>query len=683
MRSITNKLLSKVLILAMAIMISVTFPGSARALDELFSIGNDIYYYDPDDTCSPATSSGTTQSTGSETRVGITIAQANIKKAYGSTSQADRYRDAMELFSSHNPDFVTLNEIHTPNSQLTYKTYKVFGQQHPDAATAEDQGVRVAWDTERWKKVDGGLEMIHPSTPSNPISGRDRYAAWATFQNLENNAVVSVISTHWNTSSENNPARAKLAGENLSTLTSTLQSKGSVFVGGDFNFPISQFNASHSPAQALKPLGLQSAFSKPEDKDVNIDSIFYPKEFTVGKKETYSKSKTSRISDHPFIVASFGGSSAAGVADSGGCVCEVSNLSSTALVGSKNDEKVFNYFKSKGLSDIQTAGIMGNMAIESGFDPENVQNKTSDAAKYGERTKDPKPLTAGWGLIQWTPGSKVITAAKEAGVGDQPIYELATQLDIVWGHLQNKPPITKGSFSIPEFKKITDVEKAVNYFEDKIEGAGKPNYTDRYTAARLALDQFSGKTSTSSAGSTGGSTVGDCESLDSGAAAGNAVQTALNYAWPEYHKPNYTKLKPAYAKAVSTAQKNGKYVGGGTNPGVDCGGFVTRVMQDSGVDTDYGGGGNTDSQEKHLMESGKYKKIENPTSADLTPGAIAISSDYGGDGGGHTYMFVGKQAGFETQIASASYSPSNTAWRAPMAGHEVVADPSYNWYVLK
>ena len=167
------------------------------------------------------------------------------------------------------------------------------------------------------------------------------------------------------------------------------------------------------------------------------------------------------------------------------------------------------------------------------------------------------------------------------------------------------------------------------------------------------------------------------------AAAGDAVRTALNYAWPEYHAPNYLKLKPSYAKAIATAQKNHKYVGGGTNPGVDCGGFITRVMQDSGLDPEYGGGGATDSQEKHLMESGKYKKIENPTTADLTPGAIAIRSDYGGDGGGHTYMYVGKHAGFETEVASASYSPSNTSWRAPMAGHELVADPNYNWYVLK
>lgn len=167
-----------------------------------------------------------------------------------------------------------------------------------------------------------------------------------------------------------------------------------------------------------------------------------------------------------------------------------------------------------------------------------------------------------------------------------------------------------------------------------------------------------------------------CDESASGAAMGDAIATAINYAWPEYHPPNYFKMKPEYAAAVKNAQKAGKYVGGGKNPGIDCGGFVTRVMQDSGVDPEYGGGGNTISQMKHMASSGKYERIHPKSTADMKPGDIAVNSD-------HTYIYVGTNPGFKGSVASSSYSTSGSSWRAPMAGNEAPADPSYQWYRLK
>jgi|GEM_PF-3006374 len=165
----------------------------------------------------------------------------------------------------------------------------------------------------------------------------------------------------------------------------------------------------------------------------------------------------------------------------------------------------------------------------------------------------------------------------------------------------------------------------------------------------------------------------DCSA---GAVGGDAVATALTYAWPEYHAPNYFELKPEYKKAIELAMSKGKYVGGGQYPGVDCGGFITRVMQDSGADPQYGGGGNTISQQQHMKTSGKYQEFKPDSSADLKPGDIAINS-------GHTFMFVGEQDGFETQVASASYSRTGVSWRSPMAGKENPMNPSYTWYRLK
>ena len=44
------------------------------------------------------------------------------------------------------------------------------------------------------------------------------------------------------------------------------------------------------------------------------------------------------------------------------------------LIGTTNEEKIWNYLKSKGLSDCGVAGLMGNLYAESGLRPNNLQN---------------------------------------------------------------------------------------------------------------------------------------------------------------------------------------------------------------------------------------------------------------------------------------------------------------------
>ncbi len=172
-----------------------------------------------------------------------------------------------------------------------------------------------------------------------------------------------------------------------------------------------------------------------------------------------------------------------------------------------------------------------------------------------------------------------------------------------------------------------------------------------------------------------------------GAVLGNAVKTAVNYAWPDYRESPYTKLKPEYAAAIAKAIDSGQYVGGlPGEEGVDCGGFVTRVMIDSGADPGYNyggkisnGAGNTLQQQKYLDEAvaaGKYIKLGPQTdTSDLRPGDIAINSS-------HTFMFVGFQSGFDGNAASASVGPSS---RSPMASNTYFSNSngSFEWYRLK
>ena len=140
------------------------------------------------------------------------------------------------------------------------------------------------------------------------------------------------------------------------------------------------------------------------------------------------------------------------------------------------------------------------------------------------------------------------------------------------------------------------------------------------------------------------------------------------YAWPEYHKPPYTNRMPAYAEAVSRSIAEGRYVGGSVNgvPGIDCGGFVTIIVQNSGIEPSYNDTkGGTDNQERWVKSHGWI--MLNPdynTPVDtsiLQPGDVALSL-------GHTFIYVGEIPGFNSVIASASYTREMA--RAPMAGHE-------------
>jgi hypothetical protein len=180
-------------------------------------------------------------------------------------------------------------------------------------------------------------------------------------------------------------------------------------------------------------------------------------------------------------------------------------------------------------------------------------------------------------------------------------------------------------------------------------------------------------------------TASTCAAGD-GAVAGDIVKTAINYSWPDYHNAPYLNMKPSYKAAIDKAQANGEYVGGLSHPGVDCGGFVTRVMRDSGADPNYNWGphdgrqGATPAQQAYMdAHPDKYQNLGTKNStADLQPGDIAINSE-------HTYLYVGKQAGFNGNSASASVSFTGESWRTPMASNAYFSNSagSFTWYRLK
>lgn len=181
-------------------------------------------------------------------------------------------------------------------------------------------------------------------------------------------------------------------------------------------------------------------------------------------------------------------------------------------------------------------------------------------------------------------------------------------------------------------------------------------------------------------GGVSSSSGSSCGAFGGGAVQGSIVQTAINYAWPDHHNPNYYEMKPAYKAAIDKAQANGEYVGGLSHPGIDCGGFVTRVMRDSGADPNYNAqNGNTTAQLAYMQAHPElYKNLGTQSNTNsLQPGDIAINN-------GHTYIYVGSQAGFHGNAASASVSFSGSSWRSPMADTTYFSDSNgpFIWFRL-
>ena len=179
----------------------------------------------------------------------------------------------------------------------------------------------------------------------------------------------------------------------------------------------------------------------------------------------------------------------------------------------------------------------------------------------------------------------------------------------------------------------------------------------------------------------GGGTGGSGDMCEKPSGSGNLADLVLEYAWPEYHPAVFLEVKPGYKEVYDRRVREGKYVGSQKTYG-DCGGFVTTLLQESGFDPNYGGGGNTYTQEMYVVQSPDWELV-NPSyntpirdESELQPGDVAFNTCGSAPGScKHTYVYVGEISGFGAHIASASWDR-----RTPMAGHEQIVAQGVNWY---
>ena len=176
-----------------------------------------------------------------------------------------------------------------------------------------------------------------------------------------------------------------------------------------------------------------------------------------------------------------------------------------------------------------------------------------------------------------------------------------------------------------------------------------------------------------------GGLAGDGGKCDpSPSANGNFSEYVLKYAWPD--STTRTDKKPEYAEAIEKAKSEGRYVGDSCfGGGVDCGAFVTTILNDSGFEPKYNhsgklsdGAGYTAIQ--RAWAEANWQTVGNGASinvADLQPGDVAHSP-------GHTFVYAGDIPGFNSKIASASQCDY-----APKAGLENIASPNVTWFRKK
>lgn len=392
------------------------------------------------------------------------------------------------------------------------------------------------------------------------------------------------------------------------------------------------------------------------------------------------------------------------------------------MSGNTAEEKIWSGLNSF-MTPEQAAGVMGNMMSESHFNPAQHEIGQKNKHQPGFALDANANVSYGLGLIQWSFGRRVgmYNFVKSVNPeltnylddyekysptywsGDQfisaagaNVFDSLASLELQYLRDElNSVNSYKGIFS------ATSVYDAAKFFLEHVEIPQNPqieHHMNRVQQAEAIYSKYSGGGSNQSGAAS--YTSGGCSSAD----LNGLAEYVRAYVWPEYHPAVFLARKTEYAEAVerriasrSTLGYTYKtYVGGsvGGVPGIDCGGFVTTIMQESGYDPEYNGcGSNTGPQEYWLRDGGGSDKWVwlNPdgnsmNAASLQLGDVAFTGGYpygegkkGCDpGGGHTYMFIGSGLGFETNIASASYGSVTSSARAPMSGKEGIGGA--RWY---
>jgi len=387
-------------------------------------------------------------------------------------------------------------------------------------------------------------------------------------------------------------------------------------------------------------------------------------------------------------------------------------------------EIVWNYFINKGLTKERTAGIMGNLYQESYISPTAWEHKEDDLSYI----KNDEYTAHAWGIVQWDGERRyyINSEGSESGVIGKLINEtdLDDYINSKWsGNDTWIDEISSGVFAVndnhlkidndipkEDLNKLLLFELDYAWNELSTETLEHSSTTwleslnsEENTISKATINfhkNFEGSSDTES--EVKKYRVGYAQAIynklqntaassnSTGCSSGNVfIDAVKKYVWPDFRgwysnngdaSTGIFAVTPTvdYKAAILAADAAGKYTGDpcsslGVGGGIDCGGFVSTIIRDSGWDPNYNAskgatGGQMIWLEANWTKLGIGGSFGTET---LQPGDVAVND-------GHTYVYIGDIEGFTKQIASAS-----RCQRAPMAGKEGLSDSDYTWYRRK
>jgi murein DD-endopeptidase MepM/ murein hydrolase activator NlpD len=198
------------------------------------------------------------------------------------------------------------------------------------------------------------------------------------------------------------------------------------------------------------------------------------------------------------------------------------------LVGSNNTEKGFNFYVVKGLTPVQSAGIIGNFLRESAMEPRKVQGNPP----YLSKTIVPG---LGYGLAQWTFPSRQKALGDFARTEGRPVYDLNLQLNFAW-HEASQGDVIK------TLKTIQSVDAATEYWMDAYENPGVEALEERKAFARNVLARYGSNSAPAE------SDTSTCTSNESGEVTGE-FSLPVARRWYNQHPDWFSKPHHDYPAA--------------------------------------------------------------------------------------------------------------------------------------
>lgn len=185
-----------------------------------------------------------------------------------------------------------------------------------------------------------------------------------------------------------------------------------------------------------------------------------------------------------------------------------------ALTGNSNEERIWNYLRSAGLSACGAAGLMGNLYAESGLIPTNLQNSYEKKLGYTDAeytaAVDSGAYTnfagdaAGYGLAQWTYSTRKANLHKFAKDAGKSIGDLETQLAFLLKELSGYSSLFASLKTATSVKAASD--RVLLEFErpaDQSEAAK----TRRAGFGQKYYDQFCGTAASGAVSTPGGKSM--------------------------------------------------------------------------------------------------------------------------------------------------------------------------------